>query len=166
MSDRDLNNATTVMKWFIEELIKQSKDKLKIPIFVTSVSRTFQLQVALYAQGRQTLEEVNLLRLKAGVSPITAKENKKITWTLASKHIINLLDSDSSNDKAHAVDIGVLINGKYLTEDKDCNANKIGEYTEVGLLGEQIGGDKIKWGGRFKNSKGMPQPDNPHFEEA
>lgn len=158
---RDLNMATMFMKQFAIELTKKAKEELNLNVIVTSVERTFQHQMALYAQGRQSLEEVTLLRNGVGLPPITEEENSRcVTWTMASKHIINLLDMDPLNDKSRAVDFGIIIGGKYLANDKDIDADGIPEYEELGLLGERIGGSKVKWGGRFK------KPDKPHFEEV
>lgn len=158
--------ATPFMRDFSLRLIDQAKEELGIAVIVTSVDRLYQEQMALYAQGRQSLAEVNLLRFGVGWPAITGKENRKVTWTMASKHIINLLDMNPANDKSHAVDFGIIVKGKYLQEDKDINANGIPEYEELGLLGERIGGDLIKWGGRFRDKNGNPKPDKPHFEEA
>lgn len=57
---RDLNMATPFMKSFTEDIIKAAKDELDMDVIVTSVDRTFQLQMALFAQGRQNIAEVNL----------------------------------------------------------------------------------------------------------
>lgn len=157
---RDLNMATPFMKSFAEDIIKAAKDELDMTVIVTSVDRTFQLQMALYAQGRQTLAEVNLLRKGVGLPPITAKDNKQVTWTMASKHIINLLDMDSTNDKSKAIDLGIIINGKYLSEDKDMDANGIPEYKELYLLAKKLYGNKIRYGYEFKKK------DAPHYEEV
>jgi len=162
---RNLEMATPFMKEFSLQLIYRSEKELGHLVIVTSVDRLFREQMALFAQGRQPLMEVNILRFGVGWPAITEKENRKVTWTMASKHIINLLDLDPANDKARAVDFGIVIAGKYITEDKDLDANGIPEYDELGLLGEKIGGERIKWGGRFKDSKGNPKPDKPHFEE-
>jgi len=48
-------------------------------------------QIAYYAQGRETLEEVNKKRAAAGLWVLRSeKDNYKITWTLQSKHIDGL----------------------------------------------------------------------------
>lgn len=164
---RNLDMATPFMKEFSLQLIYRSEKELGHLVIVTSVDRLFQEQMALFAQSRQPLAEVNLFRKAVGWVPITEEENEKtVTWTMASKHIINLLDLDPANDKSRAVDYGIVIAGKYITEDKDLDANGIPEYDELGLLGEKIGGKRIKWGGRFKDRKGNPKPDPCHFEEV
>jgi len=53
--------------------------------------RTVAVQEAYFAQGRQSLEEVNKLRQKAGLWQLRSeKDNYTITWTLKSKHIDGL----------------------------------------------------------------------------
>lgn len=55
---------------------------------IIQVKRTIEIQKAYYAQGRQSLAEVNLLRKKAGLYVLTSdKENIVCTWTMASKHL-------------------------------------------------------------------------------
>jgi len=82
---RDLNEATPRMKDFALRLIGLAKEELNLRVIVTDVARPYEVQVALYAQGRETLENVNKLRLRAKLAPITHKENKnKVTWTSSS----------------------------------------------------------------------------------
>lgn len=45
-------------------------------LIVTSLLRTDAQQAAYFAQGRQSLAAVNALRLKAGMQPISEKENR------------------------------------------------------------------------------------------
>ncbi|MCK9195455.1 MAG: M15 family metallopeptidase [Syntrophales bacterium] len=134
-----------------------------IPFIVTCTARLIKEQFALYAQGRHPLNYVNGLRRLAGMPPINAKENLvSVTWTLQSKHLIDLDDMDPKNDQARAFDIAIILQGKPIWDMKvNVNQNEIPDYTEAGLIGESIG---LIWGGRFKNAKGKPRPDYPHFE--
>jgi hypothetical protein len=53
--------------------------------------RTYAKQEAYYAQGRETLLQVNEKRKAAGLYLLTyEKQNYKITWTLKSKHLDGL----------------------------------------------------------------------------
>lgn len=158
MASKDIKDLTPAMQVFFQKF-KNEMDKNKISFVVTCTARTVKEQQALYAQGRQNLSEVNTLRKMAGLDPITnAEENKKVTWTLASKHIIDLDDGNTDNDKSRAFDIVITKNKKATWDIKvDVNENKIPDYTEAGEIGEKIG---LKWGGRFKS------PDYPHFELA
>ena len=67
-----------------------------LPFIVTSTARTVREQIALYAQGREKLDHVNALRKLALLAPITYGENcRKVTWTLQSKHLVDLDDCKS-----------------------------------------------------------------------
>jgi peptidoglycan L-alanyl-D-glutamate endopeptidase CwlK len=128
-----------------------------IPFMLTRVACFVNEQVALYSQGRQPLDVVNFLRRTAGLSPIPFTENcHNVTWTLASKHIIDLDDGNPDNDKARAFDIAILKYGMPVWDLKvNVNKNDIPDYNEAGQIGESVG---LKWGGRF------PKPDRPHFQ--
>lgn len=159
---RDINEATPFMREFSALLIAKAKSEFNLRVIVTSVARHYKEQMALYAQGRQSLDEVNLLRKVAKMSPITAKENgHKVTWTMASKHIVNLDDAIKDNDLSRAIDFGILdSNGYYQGSTKaDVNNDNVSDYKQLGELGEIVGAGRVKWGGRWKS------PDMPHFEE-
>ena len=167
MSSRNLDDAVYQMKIFSLELVKRAKEELNLRVFVTSVMRTYLEQIALYAQGRMNLFEVNLARKKAGMAPIEARFNNKVTWTLNSKHIINLDDNTPENDKSKAVDFGILDKyGKYQGSEKaDVNQDNEPDYIQLGALGMKIAMEfdyGILWGGdekgRFKGK------DKSHFE--
>lgn len=163
MSSRNLDDAVYPLKLFSVELIKRAWDEYRIKVFVTSVMRTYLEQVALHAQGRLSIEDVNIARRIAGMLPIAAEYNKEVTWTLNSKHIINLLDDNPKNDKSEAVDYGILDkNGKYRGDEKaDTNEDNIFDYRQLGNLGKKIALEfeyPIYWGGDWK------KPDYPHWE--
>ena len=68
----------------------------------------------MWAQGRKPLEEVNTLRAKASMPPITEEENKRVvTWTMKSKHLPNL-DGYSENNDIAAI---LRETGQYLPDD-------------------------------------------------
>jgi len=169
MSSRNLDDAVYQMKAFIQELIRRAWLELRIKVIVVSVMRTYLEQVALFAQGRQTIEEVNIARKKAGMLPLPSELNHKVTWTLVSKHIINLLDDDPTNDKSKAVDIGIIDkNGKYRGDEKaDVNEDNVYDYQQVGELGMKLALEleyDIIWGGD-KRSK-FKGKDPSHWEMA
>ena len=157
---RDLNKAVPRMRDFAIQLIGRAKEELGIKIIVTDVDRLYEVQMALYAQGRETLENVNKLRKRANLAPITHKDNKKVTWTMASRHIINLSNDDPSDDLSYAIDFGILDkNGKYMGDVKaDVNKDNKPDYIQLGALAKKID-PGIIWGGDFKKSK-----DYPHYE--
>jgi len=161
MSSRNLDDAVYQIKIFAMELIKRANEELKLKVFVTSVMRTYVEQVALYAQGRMNLFEVNQARKKAGMLPIEARFNNKVTWTLNSKHIINLDDNTLENDKSKAVDFGILDKyGVYQGSEKaDTNNDTKPDYLQLGELGIKLAHEfdyPIIWGGSFKNNKDLP----------
>ena len=114
-------------------------------------------QVALYAQGREKLEVTNALRKIAGLPPITWQANcHRVTWTLQSKHLVDLDDGNPDNDKSRAFDIAIVSEGRPTWDIKvSTNDNSVPDYDEAGSIGESVG---LKWGGRFR------KPDRPHFE--
>lgn len=129
----------------------------KIPFIVTCTARTVREQLALYVQGREKLDHVNALRKLAGMPPIDWPANShKVTWTLQSKHIIDLDDGNFENDKSRAFDIAVSRDGSPCWDLKvNVNRNDVPDYHEAGKIGEAVG---LRWGGRFR------APDRPHFE--
>lgn len=139
------------------QLFRDAMLKANLQFLVTSVSRSVKEQFALYAQGREPLTMVNKYRKLADLPSITLAQNVKVTWTLKSKHIIDLDDGDTSNDLSRAFDIVLIDGNKKVSWDikMDVNKNKIADYIEAGKIGESVG---LKWGGRFKS------PDYPHFE--
>ena len=60
---------------FIRELQAEAT-KWEMEVIVAEVDRTPEKQVALYAQGRCSQKEVNILRDRAGLPEITEAENK------------------------------------------------------------------------------------------
>lgn len=118
-------------------------NKLEIAGYEPLITEAFRPQAeqdAYFAQGRQSLNEVNELRGMAGLDPINDEENSKIvTKTLSSKHTERI-----------AFDIVNTVNG-YPDWNDDAFyewAAKI--YKEIGL----------SWGGDWHSFK-----DKPHFEK-
>jgi len=142
----DLNEETR--NKYLQFAVKMTE--AGIPFTITCTARTYSEQVALFAQGRKTLEEVNALRKQVGLWLITAEENRrKVTWTLNSKHIIH-----NPGEKARAFDIVILKGGKAEWSLKvDVNENEIPDYEEAAEIGRSVG---LKPGADFG--------DYPHFE--
>lgn len=160
---RNLENATPRVKTFAEKLIAETKRILGIDLFVLEVDRLFEVQVAYYAQGRESTFVTNKLRKRVGLPPISEAQNKKkITWTMDSKHIINLSNETTSDDKSHAVDIGIKDkNGKYVADaNADTNKDKKIDFTQIGIIGKMIDPGMV-WGGDWKGKSYDPQ----HWQE-
>ena len=171
--------------------VRQKAELVGLKFIITCTARNILEQIALYTQGRFALFVINEIRAIASLDPITQHEgDRKVTWTLDSKHIIYTTDSltddlikkilesvnyeerikeaiDSAKGKtrslAEAVDFAILKSNSSVTWDlkADVNADNVPDYEEIGKIGESVG---LTWGGRFKNSKGEPQPDCPHLQ--
>lgn len=157
MPSRKIEDLTPRLQLVATEFVVRCKEA-GIDVIFTCTARSFQEQVALYAQGRQELSEVNMLRKIALLPPINEGMNGyRVTWTLASKHIINLYDDVVDNDKSHAFDIVILKDGKAFWDVKaSIDDDDIPDYVECGVIGRSLG---LRWGGDFLKNK-----DYPHFE--
>lgn len=158
MASRKIEDLTPKMRSLYAAFAREMA-QAGIRFIVTCTARTVKEQLALYAQGRQPLDEVNQLRTIAGLPWITEEQNRrKVTWTLNSEHLIDLDDSNPLNDHARAFDIALVKNVKEIYWDikEDVNDNQIPDYREAGLIGEKVG---LIWGGRWKT------PDYPHFQQ-
>jgi len=157
MASRNIKDCTESLQAKIKKFTIAMFDA-GIPFVITCTARTVKEQVALYAQGRDDLVIVNMLRCAAGLPPIDEEANqRKVTWTLKSNHLIDLDDQISDNDKSRAFDIAIVHAGKPVWDVKvDVNADSIPDYEQAGKIGESVG---LRWGGRFR------RPDMPHFED-
>lgn len=153
---RDINNLHPKLRPLVPIFIKKCKEA-GVEVIITCTDRPFTTQVALYAQGRQPLHEVNRLRKIAGISPINEKQNKrKVTWTLASRHIPRLDDKDPKNDWATAFDFAVIKNGKAIWDVKaSLDNDEIPDYLECANIAKQLG---LESGAFWK------KPDYPHVQ--
>jgi peptidoglycan L-alanyl-D-glutamate endopeptidase CwlK len=157
MASRDIKDCTPSLQAKIKAFMIIALSR-GIPAMITCTARTVKEHVALYAQGRELLFDTNELRHMAGLPPITSEQNKyKVTWTLQSKHLIDLDDGNPDNDKSRAFDFAIAPGGKPVWDLKvDVNKDNEPDYIEAGKIGESVG---LRWGGRFKT------PDMSHFED-
>lgn len=135
-----------------EKLIALAKTKLGLTIRATWTLRSAAEQMAIYSKGRFPLEEVNKRLKAAGMGPITAKENIRVTNAKTA--------DDSFHGYGLAFDIAVLDpTGKKIdwSPKSDWNGNKKNDWTEVGMLADECG---LEWGGNFTN-----RPDPPHYQD-
>lgn len=137
---RDLNLLHPRLQDLVPTFIQKCKE-VGHEVIITCTARDFKEQVALYAQGRQLLNEVNRLRKIVGWVGLTDDQNKKrVTWTLASRHIINLDDTDKNNDKATAFDFAIIKNGKAIWDMKaDIDADGVADYLECANVAKDLG---------------------------
>lgn len=140
MINRSLDGLIPEMKNKAEKMLYIMNQK-GLRVMISETRRTMDIQEAYMAQGRDTLENVNKLRIKAGLWKISEIENKNIiTKTMKSKHL-----------EGKAIDIVPLTpEGKAWW-----NAPPV-IWEAMGLIGESVG---LNWGGRWKGFK-----DSPHFE--
>jgi len=135
---------------------KKAMSEAGLDFIVTCTGRSILEQIALYAQGRMDIFDVNKLRDVAGLPAIGSEYNKKVTWTLNSRHVINMFDSDLNNDYSRAFDIALeKYSRPHWNLKVDVNENEIPDYEEAGRIGESVG---LEWGGRWKHK------DYVHFQ--
>lgn len=125
-------------------------DGKKIRYVILETRRKKDVQEAYYAQGRDSRERINALRVLAGLPEIGVLEAQKIiTWTKVSKHIDGL-----------AIDIAPVVSGKipWIVSDRDTAA----KWLEIAEVGESCG---LTWGGRWNpvDKYGLGR-DCPHYE--
>lgn len=134
-SNRSLNN----LKGVHPNLQSFFNELIKITPYdfvITHGVRTAEEQHKLYQQGRTT----------PGITVTGLDGYKRI-----SKHQIQ------TDGLGHANDIAVLINNEISWKEK--------YYEEIAEIAKPLMEKyNIKWGGTFKDSKGNPKPDRPHFE--
>ncbi|MDA8170297.1 MAG: M15 family metallopeptidase [Nitrospiraceae bacterium] len=126
---RDPNLLAPCVRLKLEALQAAAAHK-QIGFEVICTLRTGAEQLALFAQGRKTLAEVNRLRHDAGLPPINGEQNRRpVTWELTSMHMFGC-----------AFDVVVIRSGQ-------ADWNDTADYTRLGELGESLG---LRWGGRFE----------------
>jgi peptidoglycan LD-endopeptidase CwlK len=123
---RDTRDLHPVVRRMAEELIVRCQNR-NLLIVYTSTYRANQEQDALYAIGR-------------------TKPGKKVT---------NARGGESYHNYRLALDFAVVgADGKINWDLKaDVNHNNAPDYTEVGILAEELG---FEWGGRWKSFKDYP----------
>lgn len=90
MLHRDIELLKEPFKQIVKAMLARL-DQLGIKYYINETLRDPEVQRAYFAQGRAALADVNELRKKAGLWPLTEAENdKKVTWTLKSKHLEGL----------------------------------------------------------------------------
>lgn len=114
-----------------------------IPVRVTSTRRTLQEQAALFAQGRQTRDQVNALRVSAGMPPLK-------TWEINAK-VTNAQPGDSWHNWGRAFDVVPMQLGLKLVP-----AWASPWWKKLGEIGKAVG---LEWGGAWT------KPDTPHFQD-
>lgn len=148
---RALKDLHPIVRAKTEALLQLCIEK-KIKIIITQTLRSAEEQAAFYARGRKPLATVNALYAKAGLAPITDKENKSIVTKAATIE-------NSFHGYGLAIDFAVLgLDGKTILWDpnKDLDNDGVSEYHEVAKLAESLGFEAgINW---------SSMPDAPHLQ--
>ena len=116
-----------------------------VPYAVTFTLRTQAEQIALFAQGRETLEMVNAKRYKAQMPPITEADN---AYTVTQCDGIN---NYSPHQQGRAIDVVPSENGSPVWPD---HADP--RWQQISAPFKEWG---FKWGGDWTDF-----PDFPHYE--
>ena len=145
MPSRDLQDLHPVVRDRYLKM-KEAAAKRGLLFIVTQTGRTHDEQVAFHAQGRLTLDEVNVLRENASLPAIPSDRNRVITWVTTSVHEFGL-----------GFDVALMKQDGGVHWDTKVDINQDGnkDYDELGEIGEACG---LVWGGRFKGR------DLVHFE--
>jgi hypothetical protein len=161
MASRDLSRLVPKLRTFAPRLIGEAWDKYRLKLIITNVERDILEQSALYAQGRRSLADVNALRAIAKMPPISEKENSYcVTWTMKSKHIVDLHNESQEDDLSRAFDFAVLSPGGSIiwSIKADVNKDNFPDYMQVGALAMRMD-PTIVWGGKWKT------PDYCHIQD-
>ncbi len=122
-----------------------------IPHAVTSTLRTQAEQQALYAQGRQLLPTVNVLRGVAGLPPIGAAEN---AYTVTNADGVKY---KSNHQGGRALDV-VPVNADGNPEWPYAGDPR---WAQIAAVFKSQG---FTWGGDWTKAKDGIDPDLPHYE--
>lgn len=157
MNSRDIKMCTPEVQEKYH-MLKNQCELAGLPFIVTRTSCTQTDQNLLFMQGRFPLAVVNAERAKYHYFPIVEVDNKIVTWTLDSKHVIN-----EQHPYSDAFDIALISHNKPHWNTKiSINDNEIPDYIEVANIGLTCG---LIAGAFFKSkTTGKPTPDYCHFE--
>jgi peptidoglycan L-alanyl-D-glutamate endopeptidase CwlK len=146
---RDIKQAHKRLQLAWEHLITEwPKRYPKDPLpFLTQVFRSAAEQKAFYAQGRETLAVVNALRHNAGLSPITAAENKR--------KITNAKVGQSKHERMPAEAFDIAFKKIETSRDLDWSPSLFQQAYNILIEFDP----KIVWGKSFTKTV-----DLPHFQ--
>jgi len=122
-----------------------------IPHVVTSTLRTEAEQMALYAQGRDPLPTVNMLRSAAGLSPIGSAENG---YTVTNADGVKYKSNHQGGRALDVVPSNEQGNPVWPAADDP-------RWTLIAATGKEQG---FKWGGDWTKARDGIDPDLPHYE--
>lgn len=136
---RKLEDLDPVLEKKSREIIRIAA-AMGINILITRTASYLHEQMAIFVQGRMPVADVNRFRAEIGQAAIVEAQNKIVTWTLKSKHVVK------PGEKSKAFDFCILKDPKTPTWELKVDVNKddIPDYEQVGRMAESLG---LTWGG-------------------
>lgn len=148
MIHREINDLVEPMRAKVSELVARCAAE-GIDLFVYETRRDLDVQAAYCAQGRESLERVNQLRIFAGLYKITEVENKKKITDDPPLGLATVYKG-VGHGNGTAVDVVPKREGGGLWWGAPRDV-----WEKIGKIGEDLG---LVWGGRWKSW------DGPHFQ--
>lgn len=148
MSSRKLDDLYEPLKVVAEKSLIEAGNR-GLTVIITCTARKPQEQLALYAQGRESLESVNIKRNACGLYLLGSEENsRQVTCVTKSYHTVI--------PKAMAFDFAIGINGKIDWDIKaNYNKNDIPDYKEFAEICKSMDSN-IEWGGDWEGWQDVP----------
>lgn len=135
----------------VAEWEKSPQAKKYGKVIITMTRRTQDCQLALIAQGRETLASVNAKRIKAGMTPIKQQENVKVTWVKPEDV------AKAPHCRGIAIDFFLDSNADGKVDSKDWNEDD--GFIAFGKFAKTKGwiwGGNVSVGGDFKTQNDLP----------
>ena len=118
--------------------------------------RSTEVQAAYFAQGRKSLEVVNIMRQQAGLLPIGLADNKNKITNCDGVKIL------SAHQGGNAIDIVPIVNGRIPWVDTGISESEASRaWQQLGSIGKSAG---FGWGGDWGKTASKLGWDCPHFE--
>lgn len=155
MASRKIEDLHPDMQARVRKWLERLATETRVAVLITCTYRSPEEQMALYAQGRYSLNGVNEMRAAVGLPPITEEENKRIVTKLKrGKHQERL-----------ALDF-VVLNGRSAVWDikADVDRNGVPDYREAGKIAQECG---LVWGGDWDSDGSSDDEkflDMPHIQ--
>jgi peptidoglycan LD-endopeptidase CwlK len=152
----EIKSLHPVFRNVVDQILSDMKAKGWDPI-IGSGMRTNELQDALFAQGRKGLDQVNALRLRVKLPPISAAENAiPVTYAKGGQSNHNLTESLFSHGRS-AVDVADGYAVDIVDRRYGWDIPHPQFWKDLGYLAKKYG---CAWGGDWK----PPKTDRAHVE--
>jgi len=134
-------------------------NEVGVKVFITCTFRSEEEQNALYAQGREDLDYVNLLRKAVGLYPIDHSKNIVVTNAMGGQSPHNFEGPDN-NPMALAFDFALCEKGHEWDLKADFNNDDVSDYEQAGAVAIELG---LDWGGNWTSFKDYPHIQLPNW---